>query len=53
VAQRDGRECLQDDALAPPVKAERHGEQPAHCGIDAVKKAEAGKRQPRPRVTYG
>jgi hypothetical protein len=48
VAQRDRGECLQDDALAPPVKAERHGEQPAHRGIDAVKKAEADERQPRP-----
>ena len=48
--QRDRHEREPDDAAILPVQAERHGKQPAHRRVEAVKGAEAGEREPWPEL---
>jgi hypothetical protein len=46
----DGHERQPDDASILPVKAERHGEQPAHAGVQPVKGTQPSNRKPWPQL---
>src|SRR5690349_8017545 len=46
----DWREREPDDATIPPMKAERHGEQPTHTRVQPMKCAKAGNREPWPEL---
>jgi hypothetical protein len=44
MADRNGEDGRRHDGSALPMQAQRHGKQPAHCGVEPVKRAEPSGR---------
>src|SRR5207244_7589653 len=53
VPQHDRRQRTEHCCALLFLQPQRHGEQPTHGGVDAVKNAEPKDRQPRPELTHG